>query len=259
MFWDICTRIARLTKQLKLVPGLFSKSVPFVPCRGDASKRRKIFSIWPINLKVTLATIACVPTAWYKRDGFTENIWYKLRLLSQPSNTRTNIPKHASGPISWLIPKCKRYALRPPQILIGTTITPLIGCLICIGQFSQKSPMNSGSFAKNDLQLKSYYGSSPPCTTSRRALAMSSPHTLQYTASHGKTLQHTARHCNTLQHTATHCNAVQHTAIHLVKRSRVAGLNTVKCAVIRYPYSIQMWSTIGLYRSGAGQVQITNK
>jgi len=42
------------------------------------------------------------PTALYKRDGFkfTGNVWYKLRLLSQPSNTRTNIPKHASGPIS---------------------------------------------------------------------------------------------------------------------------------------------------------------
>ena len=28
-----------------------SKSVPFVPSRGDASKRRKTFSIWPFNLK----------------------------------------------------------------------------------------------------------------------------------------------------------------------------------------------------------------
>ena len=35
---------------------------------------------------------ACVPQLGYKRDGFTENIWYKLRLLSQPSNTRTDYP-----------------------------------------------------------------------------------------------------------------------------------------------------------------------
>ena len=35
-----------------------------------------------------------------------------------------------------------------------------------IGHFSQKSPIISGSFAKNDLQLKASYGFSPPFTTS---------------------------------------------------------------------------------------------
>jgi len=73
-------------------------------------------SIWKVFWQHLLA-FACVPTAWYKRDGFTGHVWYKLRLLSQPSNTRTNIPKHASGPISWLMPKCKRYKLLPPVIL----------------------------------------------------------------------------------------------------------------------------------------------
>jgi len=38
-----------------------------------------------------------------------------------------------------------------------------IGCLFFIDHFLQKNPIISGSFAKNDLQLKTSYGSSPPC------------------------------------------------------------------------------------------------
>jgi hypothetical protein len=65
------------------------------------------------------------PSYWFQRPTNERLKQMKVAegssLLSQPRNTRTNIPKHAPGSISWRIPKCKKYKLRPPQILYRPT------------------------------------------------------------------------------------------------------------------------------------------
>jgi len=58
----------------------------------------------------------------------------------------------------------RSYVWAPKSATSITDWQRPIGFHIFTGRFPQKSPIISGSFAKNDLQLQASYGSSQPCT-----------------------------------------------------------------------------------------------
>jgi len=95
-----------LSAKEPLIIGLFCGKRP-IKIRHPRCLRQWHVAKTPFDLKVQiermcrrLSSFAWVPTAWYKRDGFNENVWYKLRFFSQPSCTGTNIPEYASAPMN---------------------------------------------------------------------------------------------------------------------------------------------------------------
>jgi len=118
------------------------------------------WQMWKIGQHLSYAgkrSMHCHTIRWYHGDGCL-----KLQVIfrKRATNYRALLRGCLEFQVIFHMQKCGACTTTPSA---DTGWRSPIGCLIFIGHFLQKSPIISGSFATNDLQLKASYGSSLPC------------------------------------------------------------------------------------------------